>query len=136
MDKLYYTIEEAQKLLPEVCKILVRAMKQKQMLDLAASVDVEYEDEAVDHRFDTRFHKEFHRLSYEFYTQIELLETLGVVVRDIDIGLIDFLSLYHNKEICLCFKLGEKRITHWHESDAGFTGRRPLADLKKSFKTV
>ncbi len=136
MEKLYFTPEEAQKLLPKVKSILSRAMRFKQMLDLAATVDVTYPDELIDRHFDTVFNKEFHRLSYEFYTQIELLELIGVVVRDIDIGLVDFLSVHENREICLCFKLGEKRITHWHECDAGFTGRRPLTELEKSSKTV
>lgn len=136
MEKLYFTPEEAQKLLPKVKSILTRAMRFKQLLDLAASIDVTYTDELTDRHFDTVFNKEFHRISYDFYTQIGLLETIGVVVRDIDIGLIDFLSVHENREICLCFKLGEKRITHWHECDAGFTERKPLAELKKSSKTV
>ena len=101
------------------------------MLHLAISVNIEYADEIEDQRFDTAFNKEFHRLSYEFYTQLEFLETLGVIVRDIDIGLIDFLSVHENREICLCFRLGEKRITHWHECADGFTGRRPIEELKR-----
>ena len=128
---MYFTIHEAQKLLPRVRKILLSAVQLRQMLHLAVSVDIEYTDEIEDQRFDTTFNKEFHRLSYEFYTQLELLETLGVVVRDIDIGLIDFLSVHENREICLCFRLGEKKITHWHECTEGFTGRRPIADLKQ-----
>jgi len=55
------------------------------------------------------------------------LAELGIVVRDIERGLIDFPALRDGREIYLCWELGEERIAYWHELEAGYGGRRPLA---------
>lgn len=54
------------------------------------------------------------------------LERIGVVLRDIDRGLIDFPALRDGREVYLCWELGEDQVAFWHETDAGFGGRRPL----------
>jgi hypothetical protein len=54
------------------------------------------------------------------------LATLGIVVRDIDRGLIDFPALRDGREVFLCWELGEERIGYWHELETGYGGRRPL----------
>jgi hypothetical protein len=58
----------------------------------------------------------------------EKIEQIGVLVKDLDIGLIDFLTRYHGREACLCWKLGEERIRFWHGTDEGFAGRKPIDD--------
>ena len=50
---------------------------------------------------------------------------LGVEVKAAD-GLVDFRSKLHGRTVYLCWKFGEERVTHWHELDAGFAGRKPL----------
>ena len=55
----------------------------------------------------------------------ELAEA-GIVVRDIDRGLIDFPAIRDEREIYLCWELGEDRIGFWHELETGFGGRQPL----------
>ena len=54
------------------------------------------------------------------------LGEIGVVLRDIDSGLIDFPSFREGREVYLCWSLEEDSITSWHEIDQGFQGRRPL----------
>ena len=56
----------------------------------------------------------------------EKIEEIGVLVKDLDIGLIDFLTRYQGREVCLCWKLGEERIRFWHRQNEGFAGRKPL----------
>jgi len=56
----------------------------------------------------------------------EKIEQIGVLVKDLDIGLIDFLTLYQGQEVCLCWKLGEDRIRFWHGMEEGFPGRKPI----------
>src|SRR3954469_17184197 len=56
----------------------------------------------------------------------ELMEDMGVLVKDLDIGLIDFLTRYHGREVCLCWKLGEDRIAFWHGLEEGFRGRKAI----------
>jgi hypothetical protein len=57
---------------------------------------------------------------------IEELEDLGVELKDISRGLIDFRSMMDGREVYLCWMLGEDEVAHWHELDAGFAGRQSL----------
>jgi hypothetical protein len=54
------------------------------------------------------------------------LQDLGIVVRDIDRGLIDFPAILEGREAYLCWELGEPRIGFWHDLESGYGGRRPL----------
>jgi len=58
----------------------------------------------------------------------ENIEQMGVLVKDLDIGLIDFLTRYQGHEVCLCWKLGEDGIRFWHGKDEGFSGRKAIDD--------
>ena len=59
---------------------------------------------------------------------LQELEQIGCVFKGFDAGLVDFYSLREDRPIFLCWKLGEDRISHWHELDAGFAGRQPIDD--------
>ena len=56
------------------------------------------------------------------------VEEMGVLVKDLDIGLIDFLARYQGREVCLCWKLGEDGIGFWHGLEEGFRGRKAIDD--------
>jgi hypothetical protein len=56
----------------------------------------------------------------------EAIQEIGCEVKYLDIGLIDFLTLYNGEEVYLCWKLGEKGITHWHGVQEGFAGRKAI----------
>jgi hypothetical protein len=58
----------------------------------------------------------------------EQIERLGALIKDLDTGLIDFLTLYHEREVCLCWKLGEDKIRFWHGTEEGFPGRKRIDD--------
>jgi hypothetical protein len=57
---------------------------------------------------------------------IERVQESGCVVKDLDIGLVDFPTLFRDKEVYLCWKLGEPEIAFWHGMDEGFAGRKPI----------
>lgn len=57
------------------------------------------------------------------------IDAMGITLRDIERGLIDFPALATGRQIWLCWQLGETEITTWHELDAGFDARQALADL-------
>ncbi|SRR5579883_28302 len=59
---------------------------------------------------------------------ISRVEQTGAVVKDLDIGLIDFLSTYRGREVYLCWKLGEEKIAFWHGIEEGFRGRKAIDD--------
>lgn len=54
------------------------------------------------------------------------LKALGIELKDYRIGLIDFPCWMDNREVCLCWKMGEAEVAYWHETDAGFAGRQKL----------
>jgi hypothetical protein len=58
------------------------------------------------------------------------IDALGITLRDIERGLIDFPALVSGRQVWLCWQLGEDRIGSWHELDEGFGGRRPIAELE------
>jgi hypothetical protein len=54
------------------------------------------------------------------------IDAMGVQVKDLDIGLLDFPCEVDGQTVLLCWKLGEKAITHWHGVSEGFAGRKPI----------
>ena len=57
---------------------------------------------------------------------VEAFERLGCLLKDLETGLIDFPTLYRDREVYLCWKSGESGITFWHRVEDGFAGRRPI----------
>jgi hypothetical protein len=57
------------------------------------------------------------------------IDALGITLRDIERGLIDFPALVSGRQVWLCWQLGETTVDWWHELESGFGGRRPLIEL-------
>jgi len=57
---------------------------------------------------------------------MERIENMGVLVKDLDIGLVDFPTLFHGEEVYLCWRMDENDIDHWHGVNEGFAGRKPI----------
>ena len=57
------------------------------------------------------------------------IEGSGCIIKDIETGLVDWPALHDGREVLLCWRYGETCVTHWHEVDSGFSGRRPVAEL-------
>lgn len=57
---------------------------------------------------------------------INRIESMGCIVKDLDLGLLDFPSMRDGRPIYLCWKAGEAHVTHWHGVDEGFSQRKPL----------
>jgi hypothetical protein len=74
-------------------------------------------------RIASQLAQEFGRLDQA----IRAILATGALLKDIDIGLVDFPALQEGREIYLCWKYGEETISFWHEIDAGFSGRQPLS---------
>jgi hypothetical protein len=58
------------------------------------------------------------------------IDELGITLRDIPSGLVDFPALVAGRQIWLCWRLGEDAVGHWHELSTGFDSRRPLSELE------
>lgn len=61
------------------------------------------------------------------YKQIEEIEELGILIKSLDEGLIDFPSIRFNEEVWLCWNIKEEKIKFWHGKNEGFIGRKPLS---------
>ena len=70
--------------------------------------------------------EEFEREGREVTRCVEQLEGLGVLVKDLDRGLVDFPALRDGEEVLLCWEVGEDEVAFWHGVDEGFAGRKPL----------
>jgi hypothetical protein len=69
---------------------------------------------------------EVQEASAELVAVVEELHGLGVQVKDLDRGLVDFPCVHRGREILLCWELGEDEVAYWHGADEGYAGRRPL----------
>jgi len=62
---------------------------------------------------------------------VDELNDVGCELKDYQTGLIDFVGRHQRRDVYLCWKLGEEQIGHWHELDAGYAGRQPIATLRE-----
>ena len=69
---------------------------------------------------------ELEQLAHEAGSCVNELEALGVVVKDLDLGLLDFPAVREGEEVELCWHVGEESVESWHELGAGFRGRKPI----------
>ncbi len=70
--------------------------------------------------------RELDQIIKELMQSIAELEDMGILIRDIDSGLIDFPAEKFGDKVFLCWKYGENEISHYHALDEGFTGRKEL----------
>lgn len=64
----------------------------------------------------------------EISANLQAIHEMGVLVKDVDMGLCDFPYLMQGRIVFLCWKLGEPEIRWWHEVHTGFTSRQPIED--------
>ncbi len=122
----YFTIKTANEILPSVIEKFQNLKKEKNEVmklehKLQSSVSTTNQlDQYV------TLKKELNHAITKFYQAITELEETGVMIKDIDQGLLDFPSKRFDDEIWLCWKEGETEIKFWHEIDSGFNGRKPV----------
>jgi hypothetical protein len=66
------------------------------------------------------------RLAAEITAAVERVNELGCLVKDLELGLVDFFSMQGSEPVFLCWQFGEPAVSHWHAIDEGFSGRRPI----------
>lgn len=138
---MYFTIDEAENVLPTVERLVRKGQRLRDKIAwLLETNDVMLEVSNDDgfHYFMTeqvQVNKEFHKLYYQFYKVLEELNSFGVIVKDIDDGLIDFPFKFNGREAFLCWQLGESKIKYWHDPESGYENRQPIFDIDELFKT-
>jgi hypothetical protein len=66
------------------------------------------------------------RLAAEITDAIERVNEMGCLVKDIELGLVDFHAMQDGEPVLLCWQFGEPAVAHWHGVDEGYAGRKPL----------
>lgn len=62
-------------------------------------------------------------------SEVDALRDAGCMIKNIDEGIVDWHATKGDREVLLCWKLGEKQIAFWHDPETGFAGRRPISEL-------
>lgn len=128
-----FTLEEAQSLLPVVEALLKRAQESKQaaeaveaqLSELAQRIYVSggmYVDVGTVAKMRAEVETQMQRLR----ETINEIDEIGVQVKDLDSGLLDFPYRLDDEVVLLCWRVGETAIEHWHTVDSGFQGRQPV----------
>ena len=133
MSNRRFTVEEAQELLDS----RVRKMVEELVSERRRSRDLEHAWNAIviaigsnggnlrrSEVIDLR--DRLQKLHESLRETLAELADLGIQVKDVDRGLIDFPAIVEGQDALLCWQLGEPRIAYWHTPEDGFAGRRPL----------
>jgi hypothetical protein len=125
-EKKYFTVEEANRLIPRL-KVIVEGLRRSRQRLLSYRTTAEAVAQKAGGNggggdastYLTEYAETFHR-------GLAQLEAMGVVLKDVERGLIDFPHWRDGREVYLCWEVGEGRIDYWHDVDTGYGGRQPL----------
>lgn len=130
MSVKYFTLEEANRTLPYVRQIVQDIVKEYDRwrdciyrYEVIAAEAKPGEGETDDQ---AALREKVDRVARHINDYIEELSGVGCVFKGFEGGLVDFHSKLDDRDIFLCWKLGEPEIQYWHEVDAGFAGRKEL----------
>ena len=133
MDPRIFTLDEADRTLPLVRRIVVDLQNEYALWRAAVG---EFELATAGSRIDgpeaaevASREREVAALAERVAALLDELESIGCIMKGIEAGLVDFYALRDDRLIYLCWRLGEPRITHWHDIDSGVDGRRPIDHL-------
>lgn len=134
-----FTVDQAERMIPALERIFVdvlqlqaalRALERKlERAGLAPDAAAEDEDEGSDERPEVVHVRRLHRAYGETLLEtVQRIRALGCEIKDLDEGVVDFPGRRAGEDVLLCWKIGEKRIEHWHPMDEGYSARQPLDD--------
>jgi hypothetical protein len=129
----HFTLPEAQGLLPRVQRLVEQALEGKSRYEAADASFQKLGQKVmlmggliVDRARALELKSERGAAATALKSSIETIHEVGCVVKDLDIGLVDFPTLFRGEEVYLCWKMGESSIQFWHGVDEGFAGRKPI----------
>ena len=132
MAERHFTPSEANELLPEVRPLAESLVEHRDGMRLAAerrarlTARIAGNGGDLDPQEPGELDEQFERESQAVARAVEGLQRLGLLVKDLDRGLVDFPALHNGEEVLLCWQVGEDEVAYWHGVDEGFAGRKPL----------
>ena len=131
MAVVSFSLVDIERLLPKIEKMVLKLQVLDTAIEMLESVELDVDSESRGHvQYVIKFNKEFHKLCYKYYNLAEKLELQGVILQDIEDGIVDFPYIYRGKRVMLCWQMGEKKIGHWHEEDECYEGRKKIVNLE------
>ena len=128
----YFSLTDANKILPTVIKKFnYSKMLKNEIMKIEQQIGSDFMSKTSMGDYIILKQKLNKRVT-EFYQSMEDLESLGVVLKGLEQGLLDFPAKRFDEEIWLCWKEGETEIKFWHEKDSGFMGRKPISVSNES----
>jgi hypothetical protein len=128
----HFTPEEANELLPEVRALAEEMVGHRRLLAVATARHARVAAKIAGNGGGVRPHDvdelraTIEREAGEVARCVQELSDLGVLVKDLDQGLVDFPAWRGDEEVLLCWRLGEDAVAYWHSVEEGFAGRRSL----------
>ncbi|MET3504203.1 DUF2203 domain-containing protein [Halalkalibacter oceani] len=131
MAKIYFTVEEANEWLPTLEQELHELQKlQKQAHEMSTTLQrlksARYKKLQTETESTFLLESKLEFIDMQFRLHLQNIQASGAQLKDVDRGLVDFPAFIGEKEVLLCWKQGEKEITHYHGLDEGYAGRKPL----------
>ena len=133
MEERHFTLDEASQMLPWLETKFQELEPYRFEVDRCRTRVAELLVKSRGNGHGGNLDEELHRLesmAQELQKSIEdivgQITARGIIVRDLDKGLVDFPALRQGRTIHLCWIRGETDISFWHETDSGFAGRQPL----------
>ena len=125
MSTRYFSLDEARATLPQVKALMEQVQAaRREILRVRPDALPAIEKAATNGGNKAAGELSAHAMRLE--QGVKGILALGITVKDIDAGLVDFLGLRNGREVYLCWRYGEEELGFWHELNAGFSGRRPL----------
>jgi hypothetical protein len=136
MSRKYFSLAEANRTLPLVRRIVADiTVLYPKWRDLV----YRYEFVAAQARADwgesaeqLALHAEIQAVAHDINQYLEELEQVGCVFKGFEQGLVDFYGKLDGRDVLWCWKVGEEKIDHWHDVDAGYAGRQPVPEVVRS----
>jgi len=124
----FYSVDEARAVVPQVRAILLQPAVERRRADAAHEalhrrLDAEGDG---DPRQEAQLEARTEQLRSGVQALLGLLESMGIVLRDVETGLVDFPTVRDGEPAWLCWRLSDPDLAFWHTTREGFTSRRPL----------
>jgi len=123
----HFTLGEANRALPLVSRVVGDIVRlHEQATNLHAQLEIRGKPQRR-----AEIEIEMERTVDRLNDLVDELKSVGCDLKDYRMGLVDFIGKHQGREICLCWKLGEESVDHWHELHSGFQGRQPVSLLRE-----
>ncbi len=124
MRAKYFTVDEANQLLPLIEPLVEQLLEKRAMASRKGQQIPQLKDIRSD--IGGREASDLFLIFTEIERLIKRVQAHGCIVKNIHAGIVDFLADHNGRDVFLCWKVGERRVAHFHDLHSGFNGRQPI----------